>query len=158
MRIRYANARSESVEKREGWTSPASPVASPNTSSVRPPPVIWTAVERRAFAGSGTCRELNEPSAQENPAHTQRKKPIGLPTLVAPPGSRRSATPPKPTATLASVATGTVSPVERRVRTTHRGTDEITSAARLDGMYCSATFTPPLPPPASSEPTSQQAA
>src|SRR3954454_15660105 len=157
MKIRYANASSESVEKFSGCTSGASPSTSPATSRVRPPPNIWTAVDSSAFGGSGSRRDENEPSAHENAANTTRTKPIGLPRCVAPPGSSSKATPPKPTATLARVSRGTGSPVARRMTTTQSGTLEITSAARLDGMYCSATLTTPLPPAARSEPTIQQA-
>src|SRR3954467_12924477 len=121
MKIRYAKARIESVEKREGRTSADSPVASPSTSSVSPPPAIWTAAESSALPGSGTCRELNEPSAHVNAANTTRKKPIGLPTSVAPPGRSSSGTPPQTIAPPPNAPPGALAEADRHAHKRHDG-------------------------------------
>src|SRR3954462_11331552 len=124
---------------------------------VMPPPAICTVVDSSASRCSGIRRDENEPSAHENAANTTSTNPIGLVLSVAPPGRSSSATPQNPTPTPASVRPGTRPPVPRRITTTHSGTDEITSAASDDGMYCSATFTTPFPPATSSDPTSHEA-
>ncbi len=57
----------------------------------------------RTAAARGATRTTRAPT--RTPRSTTSTKPIGLPLSVAPPGSSRSATPQKPTPTLASVST-----------------------------------------------------
>jgi hypothetical protein len=151
------NAIHESVETCDGVKSNTSPETTAATDSTTPPQNIWIAVESRPLDGSGSRGDKNDPSAHENDANSTRKNPSVRLLPPPPPGASRSPTPMKPTKTLISVATAILSPVIRRISTTHSGTAATTSAAKPESMCTSATFTMPLPPAASSVPATKHA-
>jgi hypothetical protein len=101
--------------------------------------------------------ERNVPVDHRKDAHTTISSGPVSACAPPPPGRSRSATPAKPTATPASVAAPTRSPVTARMSTTHNGIAAMMSAASPLGTSCSATITRPLPPATSPAPTSVHA-